>query len=89
MAWLYILECSDGTYYVGSTTDIDRRVRQHNLGVGAKYTAGRRPVRLVYKKEFPTLAEAYQRERQVHNWKRPKRQALIQGDLESLPDWTR
>jgi hypothetical protein len=45
MAWVYIVECRDGSYYVGSTTDLDRRIWQHNEGLGAQYTRHRRPVR--------------------------------------------
>ncbi len=56
---MYILECADGSYYVGSTRDVEKRVDQHNSGKGAAYTSGRRPVRLVYCAEFATIAEAY------------------------------
>ncbi|WP_193607175.1 GIY-YIG nuclease family protein [Nocardioides lijunqiniae] len=52
MAWVYILQCSDGSYYVGSTIDLEGRVSAHNLGLGAAYTSRRRPVRLLWAAEF-------------------------------------
>ena len=89
MAWMYILECSDGSYYVGSTNDLERRIWEHNEGLGAKYTARRRPVKLVYAAEFTSLAEAYEREKQVQGWGRAKREALIRGDYDALPELAR
>jgi putative endonuclease len=89
MAWLYILECSDGSYYVGSTSDLERRIWEHNEGLGAKYTARRRPVKLVYAAEFESIAEAYEREKQVQGWGRAKRKALIDGDYGALPELAR
>jgi putative endonuclease len=89
MAWMYILECADGSYYVGSTRNLKRRVWEHNEGIGAKYTARRRPVKLVYAAEFENVAEAYAREKQVQGWGRAKRQALIRGDYEALPELAR
>ena len=89
MAWMYILRCSDGSYYVGSTVGLERRLWQHNQGIGAKYTARRRPVELVHAEEFPTIAEAYAREKQVQAWGRAKREALIRDDYDALPDLAR
>jgi putative endonuclease len=86
---MYILECSDGSYYVGSTRNLKRRVWEHNEGIGAKYTARRRPVELVYADEFDSIAEAYEREKQVHGWGRAKREALIHGDYDALPELAR
>lgn len=85
MPWMYILECADGSYYVGSTRNLERRIWEHNEGKGAKYTARRRPVKLVFAAEFPTMSEAYAREKQVQGWSRAKREALIRGDYEALP----
>ena len=85
MAWMYILECADGSYYVGSTIDLERRIWQHNEGKGANYTARRRPVKLAYAVEFASVAEAYEREKQVQGWGRAKREALIRGDFDALP----
>jgi predicted GIY-YIG superfamily endonuclease len=86
MAWMYILECSDGTYYVGSTKDLKQRLLQHQEGIGAQYTSNRLPVKLVYSEEFERVSEAYAREKQVQNWSRAKREALIQGKYELLPE---
>ena len=86
MHWIYILECADGSYYTGSTTDLGRRLQEHNRGKGSKYTRGRRPVRLVYSIQFETLAEAYRIEKQVKSWNRAKRQALIRGEFELLSE---
>ena len=85
MAWVYILECCDGSYYVGSTTDLAARLFQHELGLGAAYTARRRPVRLVWAMEFDSVVDAFAFEKQVQNWSRAKRQALIEGRLDDLP----
>ncbi len=86
MAWMYILQCSDGTYYVGSTRDLERRISQHNRGSGSRYTAGRRPVKLVYSAEFGSFTEAYRWERRVHKWKRTRREALIRGEISIAPE---
>ena len=86
---MYILECADGSYYVGSTEDLERRIWEHNEGIGAKYTARRRPVKLVYTAEFQGIAEAYEREKQVQGWGRAKREALIRGNYDALPELAR
>ncbi|HBJ2611804.1 TPA: GIY-YIG nuclease family protein [Clostridium botulinum] len=65
MAYVYIVECRDGTLYTGWTTDIERRVSQHNKGEGAKYTRARRPVVLKYFEEFDTNREAMKRECEI------------------------
>lgn len=85
MAWMYILQCADGSYYVGSTKDLDRRLWQHQSGQGAKYTSRRLPVKLVYSEEYERVADAFAREKQVQNWSRAKREALIKGEYENLP----
>jgi predicted GIY-YIG superfamily endonuclease len=89
MASVYILECSDGTYYVGSTTDLGARLEQHRLGMGARYTARRRPVKLVWSMEFESVVDAFAFEKQVQNWSRQKRRALIDGRLDDLPGLAR
>ena len=87
MAWVYILECADGTYYVGSTVDLERRVWQHQEGEGegAAYTRRRRPVRLVWSTDVDRIDEAYAFEKQIQGWNRAKRRALIEGRLMDLP----
>ncbi len=83
-AYMYILECADGSFYVGSTRDVAARFDQHNSGLGAEYTRTRRPVELVYAAEFETIQEAYAAERKVHGWGRAKRRALIAGRFDLL-----
>ena len=85
MAWMYILECCDGSYYVGSTKDLKRRLSQHQDGVGANYPSKRLPVKLVYCEEYDRVDEAFYREKQVQGWRRAKREALIKGQPELLP----
>lgn len=85
MAYMYILECSDRTLYVGSTRDLEHRVAQHNNGEGAIYTQSRLPVRLLYFEQFDRVDDAYRREKQVQGWGRAKRLALVHGRLDRLP----
>lgn len=85
MAWMYILECIDGSYYTGSTKDLERRLNEHQEGNGARYTARRLPVKLVYSEEYERVADAFYREKQVQGWRRAKKEALINGAPELLP----
>jgi putative endonuclease len=90
MAHTYILECADGSYYVGSTIDLDLRLWQHNNDPeGPVYTRRRRPVRLAWCAHFDSVKEAYLYEKQIQGWNRRKREALIRGDFELLPDLSR
>jgi putative endonuclease len=82
--FMYILECSDGSYYTGSTTDLDLRLAQHQAGEGANHTAKRLPVKLVYFEEFDRIDKAFYREKQVQGWSRKKKEALINGMTEDL-----
>jgi putative endonuclease len=82
--FVYILECSDGSLYIGSTRNVENRIKAHNSGKGAVFTSQRRPVRLVYKEPFPCLEFAVKRERQIKKWSRGKKEALIRGDLKAL-----
>jgi putative endonuclease len=84
MAWMYILECSDGSFYVGSTVDLEHRVAAHNLGLGANFTKRRLPVKCVFADEFERVEDAFAREKQVQNWSRAKRIALIEGRYDDL-----
>jgi putative endonuclease len=86
MPFIYILECADRSFYVGSTWDLERRVAQHNTDdEGAAYTRRRRPVRLVYFEHTDSIADAYAREKQIQGWGRAKRIALIEGRQDELP----
>ena len=82
--FVYILQCSDNSYYVGSTVNLDQRLWQHQQGEGAKYTARRLPVELIYSEEFSRIDEAYRREKQIQGWSRAKREALIRGDFDDV-----
>ena len=85
LAWTYILECSDGTYYTGSTINISARLKDHNSGNGANYTKKRLPVQLVYLEEFSRIDLAFYREKQIQGWSREKKQALINSQHHLLP----
>jgi putative endonuclease len=86
--WLYVLRCSDGSYYTGTSRhdDVETRVSQHNLGMFDGYTAKRRPVELVYTAHFDRIVDAIAAERQMKGWSRKKKEALIRGDFEALPE---
>ncbi len=77
----YILECADGTYYTGWTTDPQRRLRQHNRGTGARYTRTHGPVRLVYVEPQPDRSSAMRRELQIKRMKRGGKEKLIQDAM--------
>ena len=84
-AYVYMLRCADGSLYVGSTRELFARLNQHELGLGAAYTRDRRPVELVWHEEHEHVALAFSREKQIQNWSRAKRLALIAGEYEGLP----
>jgi len=86
MPWTYILRCGDDSYYVGSTRNLEHRMWQHSTGAGSKYTAARMPVTLVFAQEFDNIGDAYLFEKRVQGWSRAKREALIRGEFESLPE---
>ena len=79
MAVVYILQCADGTLYTGWTTDLERRLRAHNSAQGARYTRGRRPVRLVYWEEQPGRSAAQRREAAIRRLSRADKLELIEG----------
>ena len=82
--YTYILECADGSYYTGSTKNIELRLAQHQAGEGAKHTKSRLPVKLVYFEEYGRIDEAFYREKQIQGWSRAKKEALMKGDIEAL-----
>ena len=88
-AWTYILKCSDGSYYTGCTTHLDQRIGQHQAGEHDGYTARRRPIEMVWAEEFQTIDQAIAVERQLKGWSRAKKDALIRGDFEALPELSR
>ncbi|PSN17243.1 hypothetical protein C7271_18715 [filamentous cyanobacterium CCP5] len=86
MPYTYILECADGSYYTGSTWDLQKRLWQHQNGMGAKHTAKRLPVKLVYYEWSDRIDAAFDREKQIQGWSRQKKQALIAGASDRLPE---
>jgi len=82
--YMYILECADGTYYTGSTVDLNKRIWEHQNFIGAKYTKKTSPVKLAYYEEFNRIDEAFYREKQIQNWSHAKKKALIEGNKESM-----
>jgi putative endonuclease len=83
--FMYILRCSDETYYTGSTKYIDKRIKEHQNGIGANYTSKRLPIKLIYYEEYSRIDHAFYREKQVQGWSRKKKEALIMGNLNELP----
>ncbi len=77
MHYVYIVKCADETYYTGYTNNLKRRIEQHNQGDGAKYTKGRRPVELVYSKEFDSKSKAMKREYKIKQLTRQEKIDLI------------
>jgi putative endonuclease len=84
--WVYMLRCSDGSLYVGSTSqdDIETRIAEHNNGKFEGFTSKRRPVTLVWSDWYQDLRDAQNMERQIKGWRREKKLALIRGDSEAL-----
>jgi len=89
MPYMYILECADGSYYTGSTWDLDRRLREHQNGEGANHTKKRLPVKLIYYEAYDRVEDAFLREKQVQGWSRRKKEALMAGNREKLIEFSR
>ena len=83
--YMYILLCSNGRYYTGSTNNIEMRLAQHQNGEGSNFTKKHLPVKLVYLEEFQKIDDAFCREKQVQGWSRKKKEALIRGEYDKLP----
>ena len=82
--FVYILKCSDGSYYTGYTSDIGRRVNEHNFEKYNGYTSSRLPVTVVFHQEFSNLDEAIRAEKQIKGWSRKKKEGLINGNFDIL-----
>jgi len=82
--WVYMLRCSDDSFYVGHTDDLGRRFGQHVAGVFPGYTHNRRPLTLVFSAELPTREAALQAERRIKGWSRAKKTALIARDWQAI-----
>jgi len=89
MPHVYMLRCGDGSFYVGSTRNLETRLEQHTSGAGGEYTRKRLPVTLVFAEEYDRVDEAWAREKQIQGWSRRKRQALIDGEFGRLPGLSR
>ncbi|WP_422080509.1 GIY-YIG nuclease family protein [Ulvibacterium sp.] len=87
--YTYILQCSDGSYYTGSTVDLELRIQQHQNGKGANYTKRRLPISLLYVEIFTRIDEAFRREKQIQGWSRKKKEALTDGEHNQLPRLSR
>ena len=84
---VYILKCADNSYYTGITSDLDKRISEHESGTHKNsYTYFRRPVELVYFAEFSSVDLAIAKEKQIKKWSRVKKEALINGAFEHLPN---
>ena len=87
--WMYILKCSDDSYYTGSTNNLDRRLEEHQSGNGANHTKKRLPISIVYLEEFQRIDRAFYREKQVQGWGRQKKEALINKIPEKLIEYAK
>jgi putative endonuclease len=81
---MYILLCADGSYYTGSTKNLQQRIEQHQNGEGANHTKKHLPIQLVYYEEYDRIDYAFEREKQIQKWRRKKKEALINGEFEEL-----
>ena len=82
--YIYILKCSDGSYYTGHTDNLEMRIAGHQMGEIPGYSFTRRPVHLVFSEDFPTRVDAIERERQIKRWSRSKKEALINQNWDLL-----
>jgi len=89
MAHAYMLRCSDGTLYVGSTINLDDRIASHQAGLGAEYTKRRLPVELFWAGEFDGIDEAFAWEKRLQGWSHAKRVAFAEGGLDAVVGWSK
>ena len=82
--YVYKLRCSDGSYHVGQTKDLEHRLAAHERGAIEGYTLSRRPVELVVSDQFSPRLEAFHLARQIKGWSRARKEALIKGDRDGL-----
>ena len=86
--YVYILKCADGSYYTGSTDNLEKRLDEHYLGQ-CGYTASRLPINLVFSESFDSRTQAFSFERQIKGWSRIKKEALINRDFDSLVKYSK
>ena len=84
MFFVYILKCNDGSYYVGSNDNIEKRLFEHQNGTGSAYTASKRPIKLLHVETFGTRIESKSAEWQIKGWSRKKKEAYMKQDWEEL-----
>jgi len=82
--WVYILQCSDGSFYTGSTSNLDKRLSEHQNGMIEGYTFSRRPVELIFSDYFSDVHDALTAERRIKGWNKAKKKALIEGNFNLL-----
>ena len=83
--YIYILLCSDNSYYIGVTNNLEKRVLQHQNGFDlTSFTFNKRPLSLVYNEEFVDIKQAIEREKQLKKWSRAKKEALIKNEIDKL-----
>jgi putative endonuclease len=83
-AYTYILLCGNGQFYIGSTKDPERRMEEHQMGLGSNFTKKNPPVKLMYFEEYDSITLAFKREKQIQNWSHAKKEALIDGNIALL-----
>lgn len=86
MFWIYILQCSDGSYYTGHTENLEIRLASHQSGNVIGYTSTRLPVKLMFSQALTTREEAISAERQIKGWSRAKKEAMMQGDWQRVSE---
>jgi putative endonuclease len=84
MPFTYIIECRNKSFYIGSTRNLEKRIWEHEQGLGAKFTAKKLPMKLVYCEEYERIDDAFYREKQIQGWSRKKKMALIDRDFEKV-----
>jgi tRNA/rRNA methyltransferase/putative endonuclease len=89
MPFTYMLRCSDGSLYVGSTRNLEHRMNDHHLGLVEGFTSVRRPVQLIWFEEFERIDEAHALEQRLKGWRREKKLALAAGRFDRLPELSR
>lgn len=84
MPYTYILECRNKSLYTGSTRNLEKRIYEHEQGLGSNYTKIRRPVKLIYYEEYERIDDAFNREKQLQTWSNKKKLALVNREFEDL-----
>jgi putative endonuclease len=86
-SYVYIIKCSDDSYYTGITSNLQKRINEHKIGLHKdSYTYSRGPLKMVFYAEFTDINLAINTEKQIKNWSRAKKEALINGEFDKLPN---